>query len=150
MPENKPKRRYHRKATQKQLTAIQLIAKGMSARQAMLKAGYSSKVVNQPGRKLLRSQAITTIVDKVRFQLQDEGLTTAYIVKKMKELTEDPDSRIKLETIRDLRKLWGIDQQLGVLNPRPSRRITLEEFVGIEDSTVNGEMSNKVDEIDTR
>ena len=77
--------KHNLKATQKQITALQLINQGMSPTQAMLKAGYSKSSARIPKQALLTSQAVTSVVDKFKLELQDAGLTTAYMAAKFQE-----------------------------------------------------------------
>lgn len=81
------KKKYRKYASQKQLTAIQLRAQGLSPTEAARKAGYSEASINTP-KKIFTSQAIVTAVDKFKLELNDKGLTTDYMSAKLKEWME--------------------------------------------------------------
>ena len=135
--------RAHKQATQKQTTALQLINQGMSKQQAMLKAGYSKYSAQNP-KRLMQSQAITNIVDKVRIELISQGLTTAYMVQKLKQFLEagkrDPgDYKVQLEALKILQSIHGIEPKEHK-EESIARRITLEEFI-----TGNSRSSDLVD-----
>lgn len=127
------KRRYRAKPTQKQLTALQLIAQGTVPRQAMLKAGYSQAAATQPSKVLYRSNAVISVMDNVRMQLKNQGLTTSYLVGKYKQLLESPEEKIQLEAVRDVSKLWGLNE--SKTKDQPTRRITLEEYLDGKDNS---------------
>ena len=124
------KARYQRKVSQRQSIALQLISNGSTPRSAMLKAGYSMSSASNPGRVLFGSPAVVSVLNKMQGQLNREGLTTGFMVKKYGELVRGGEEHTQLEVLRELRKLWGIDKELESGKPGLTRRVTLEEYLG--------------------
>lgn len=128
--------KHRKKATSKQLIALQLINQGMNKRQAMLKAGYSKGSADNPKENLMQSQAITSIVDKFQMQLADEGITTAYLAGKFKEWLDaqmkgNPDYHTQLEAAKMLKDIYNItpkdkEEDKGL---KSRKTYTLEEFI---------------------
>lgn len=81
------KKRHRKQASQKQLTAFQLRAQGLSPTEAARKAGYSEATINTP-KQIFTSQALVTAVDKFKLELKDKDLTTDYMAAKIKEWME--------------------------------------------------------------
>lgn len=148
--------KYHKKATTKQLTALKLMSetdpetgKTYSKRKAMLRAGYSKKMANNP-KSLMQSQAITSLVDKFQLELKDEGITTSYLAQKYAEwlnaqepirgiagVVRDPDTKeiimkplynIQIEAGKMLKEVFSLTPKKQT-EEGLTRRMTLEEFV---------------------
>lgn len=115
---------------------------GMSARQAMLKAGYSEYVANNPGSRLLRSNAIINMVDQMKNELHRHDITAAYLATKFKQwleatktapiLGEIPDYQTQIAAYDRLKDIYGIKPEP---NKELKRRITLEEFINQDPNT---------------
>lgn len=163
MPEAKTSRRNRRVATTKQLTALKLlesckhgkevgshcgeckgIAKPISKRQAMLKAGYSPMSALNPKQNLMETQAIRSIIDKFHLQLKNEGITTEIVAKKYAEhlnaqkpiidlktgevIAEVPDYKTQTEARKDLKDIFGLTPTKEDVK-NVSRTITLTEYL---------------------
>lgn len=127
------KKKHRKQASKKQLTAIALHAQGLSKAEAARRAGYPPSVIHNP-QKIFTSQAITTVVDKFKLQLEDVGLTTEYIAIKLKDMLEaskksDKDYLTQLNALKMLKEIL-VDQDLKTKKEQPSRRVTIEEFIG--------------------
>lgn len=132
------------------VTALQLINNGMSQAQAMIKAGYSKSSARHPKRLLMQRQGLKTIVDTFKIELEDRGITVAYLASKYKEWldAEDvltgafgpvidkatgqtikkPNYKTQLEAgkmLKDIFQLIPKDKEAEGLK----KRVTFEEFV---------------------
>ena len=141
-----PQKKKHKNATKKQIMALQLINQGLSPRQAMIKAGYSTNVANNPRKYLFNSQAITNIVDKMQLELKDVNITTSYLAKKLAEWMEatttkgfkigkdgfeqvmEPDYKTQIAAYDRVKDIYGITPQKKDTEGL-KRRMTLEEFI---------------------
>ena len=150
---NEAKRRYRRPPTLKQIKALQYMNQGMSKRQALIKAGYSESVYSHPQKAFMQKKGVRQIIDTMVGELNDAGLTTAYMVNKFKEWMESqqsvvtkggqvieigPDHQLQLAAYREWKKI--IDQEKGDNpNGKVKRKMTIEEFVtGEEQEVING------------
>lgn len=127
------KKRHRKQASSKQRTAIALHAQGLSKAESARRAGYSATMIKNP-QQIFTSQAITTVVDKFKLQLEDVGLTTEYIAIKLKDMLEatkksDKDYLTQLNALKMLKEIL-VDQDLKQKKDTPSRRVTIEEFIG--------------------
>lgn len=163
---NMPK--HHKKASIKQITALKLMnetdpetGKMYTKRKAMLRAGYSKKMANNP-KHLMQSQAIVSIVDKFHLELKDAGITTAYLANKYAEwldasepirgiggVVRDPDTKeiimkplyqIQIEAGKLLRDVYSLTPQKED-KEKPVKSISLEDFVfSDKDKAIEGEV----------
>lgn len=134
--------KHSRPATSKQITALKLINevdpetnKPYSKRKAMLKAGYSVKAAENP-KRLMESQAITTIVDQFKLELKDRGVTTAYLASKYAEWLDAtnaigrPDYHVQLEAGKLIKDVYDLKPPTQKTDDKGvTRRVTLEEFI---------------------
>lgn len=84
----KPIKRRRRQPTPRQIKAIQYINMGYSKRQAMIKAGYTPKVAEDPANNLLRKVSVKNFINGMAGELVDAGLTKEYMIGKFKEWLE--------------------------------------------------------------
>lgn len=148
--------RHKKTATVKQITALKLIneidpetGKPYSKRKAMLQAGYSQKMANNPDR-LMKSQAIRTVVERFQLELKDVGITTAYLASKYAEwldasqplvtmagvvkdeagkVVTKPLYQVQLEAGKMLRDVMNIVPQKEKMPEGATGKMTLEKFV---------------------
>ena len=114
---------------------LTLVNQGVTPTEAMRKAGYAESTVRNPKQKLLRSNAVLDIVQQVKFELEDQGLTVQFLVQKYKQLIEakktDPDNyEVQLKDVKEIMVLHGVDRETK--RETPKRRITLEEFIAAD------------------
>ena len=144
------KRKYSRPPTLKQIKALQFMNQGMSKRQALLKAGYSSEVASHPSKHFMKKKGVQSMLNTMAVELADAGLTTSYMVNKFKEWMEAqkvehspvapdrdvPDYSVQMRAYTEWKKI--LDSENSANNPdgnQVRRRLTIEEFV-------NGEVKN--------
>lgn len=156
-----PTAKHHKTATIKQVTALKLLnevdpetKKPFTKRKAMLRAGYSKAMANNP-KLLMNSQAITNIVDRFQLELKDNGITTAYLAQKyaqwldatksvglkLKDEDKDgkptttivplevPDYQIQIEAGKLLKDVFSLTPDKKPANEGVTERVTLERFV---------------------
>jgi hypothetical protein len=140
-PEQPVKPRKHRNQvpTLKQIRAIQLINQGYSKHKAMIMAGYSKYVAEAPTNNLMSKRGVKAILESMKTELIDAGLTSKYMVNKFKEwleaqqlrtsLTEPdkmvPDYKTQLTAYKEWKEVMGPVSQKGI-----KRRVTFEEWIG--------------------
>ena len=129
-----PAKRRHRVPTPRQIRAVQLINQGYSKAKAMRMAGYSKTSSRAHTSLVSKSRAILDIYDMMKDSLRDSGLTADYMAKKferwMEAKKDDPDDyRTQLEAAKLYKEIIKpVDEpQKGI-----KRKLTIEEFVGIE------------------
>lgn len=157
--EEKPKRRYKRGATLKQIRAVQYKNQGMTTRAAMLKAGYSLSAAANPQRVLLDKPAVKQLVATMWGELQDAGLTTSYMITKFQEwlnaqkvvsaismgskqdgeldgatskstdFVEVPDYKTQMEAYKEWKKIADQETQSNTTGQPVKRKLTIEEYV---------------------
>lgn len=76
------------KPTVKQIKALQLMNGGMSKRQAMIQAGYSTYVAEKPYKDFLGAAGVKSQIVSMATMLEDAKLNTVYMVEKFKEWLE--------------------------------------------------------------
>lgn len=81
----KHQRRRRRQATLRQIKAIKYLSEGMSKRAAMMKAGYAVTTAMHEAHKLTTSTAVEGLLDKLKDDLAQKGLTTDKIADKFVE-----------------------------------------------------------------
>lgn len=128
-----PKRNYRRKATKKQLTAIQLINQGLPMGEAMIRAGYSESTARSPKQALFMSSAILDVREKTKLELENAGLAIPFLVQQYKRFltaqkTDNDDYAIQLKATKDLLELHGFKQEKKTEEP-PKRQITITEWL---------------------
>lgn len=143
-PIKPPRKKIKMNPTHKQLTAMRLINQGMSAHKAMLTAGYSKNVASNPGNKLFKSNAILTMIDRMKLELERVDVTAPYLATKFKQWLEaenksGPDYQTQLGAYDRLKDIYDLKPQQ---NHELKRKITLEEFV-------NGEVQSEAIQEDT-
>ncbi len=128
----KAKRKYKVSPTKRQLTALQLINKGMKPTKAMRAAGYSESAARNPKQALLDSTALSALVDDLKLELENAGLTKAYIAQKIYRLTnankeDEDDYKIQLGALQLATKIHqeAKKPQEGQI----SRKIELTEYI---------------------
>lgn len=117
-----------KRPTQKQITALSLISKGMTPTSAMRKAGYSAVTARNPKANLLQSENLVTIIDRLKLKLEDMGVTDQYIAQKIFGWLESPNPKIQM---------GGYDRAKEILkiqpDPKPlegmTRQFTFTEWV---------------------
>lgn len=119
---------YRRKPSQKQVQAIQLINKGLSPRQAMLRAGYSVNVAKNPKQNLLSKSQVLTIVEQMKLTLQQEGIDGIYLGNKLAALAKSDSSKDFIMAYDRIAKVIGIEGKQAEAEPI-KRQITLTEYL---------------------
>lgn len=137
-----PKRHRRRSPTIKQIRAIQLINQGYSKHRAMLEAGYSKYVAENPKGNLMHKKGVQTLLESMKSELIDAGLTTTYMVNKFKEWLEAQQIKTSLtepdKVVPDYKtQLTAYKEWKEVMKPNEGgkglkRRITFEDFVGTD------------------
>src|SRR5258708_14965648 len=141
--EEKIKKTRHRTPTLKQIKALQLVNQGYSKQRAMLEAGYSKNVAKVGGR-LLKGRAVLAILESMKKELVDSGLTSKYMALKFKEWMEaqktvtshtEPDREVpdydtQIKAYDRWEKVINHDQENQTKGYK--RKVTFEEFVGGE------------------
>ena len=130
-----PVKRRHRTPSVKQIRAIQLRNQGYSKRRAMIEAGYSINSADTHKDMVFKSRAAVDIYDIMKNSLRDSGLTADYMAKKFEQWMdaqkEDPDD---YSTQLQAAKLYKEIMQPQKENPTNlKRKVTYEEFLGVED-----------------
>ena len=150
----KPRKKPKIKPTIRQIKALQYINMGMSKRKAMIKAGYSHNVADEPTKKLINTPGVQLLLESMRNELVDQDLTVKYAAKKMKEWFEakkthsshtEPDREVPDYDVQ----LKAYDRWAKIVNvgTEPSqgkvkRQMTVTEFVlGNESEAIEGEVS---------
>lgn len=137
------KRRYNRKQpTLKQIKALQYMNQGMTKRSAMLKAGYSVAAANHPKQALMEKKSVRKILRGMADELQDVGLTQAYMANKVAEFMEaskihssptEPDREVPdYQTQVRGYNIWKDAMEKaegGESEGKVKRKLTIEEFV---------------------
>ncbi len=127
------------KPTTKQILTLKYINEGLNKRQAQIKAGYSVKNATHNTGRTLRSKSIKQVLDNMKGELVDAGLTTTYMVNKFKEwleaqkihgsMTEHdrevPDYKIQLDAYKAWKEIMQPDDgPVGAVK----RKLTIEEY----------------------
>lgn len=121
-----------KQGSKRQLLALQLISQGSKPGEAMQKAGYSKWASRNPGKNLLRKPVVVDIVDRLKLQLTDVGITTTYLAGKFKQWLESDDEAIQLQAYDRAGKILGINVKPEDSNIR--RKLTIEEYISGESS----------------
>lgn len=130
MPNAKPTFTRKRRPSKKQVLALELINKGEKPRKAMLKAGYSKSTANNPGRNLMDSPTITTIIEQMNNRLQSKGITAMYLADKLADLAQSANSKEFFGAYDRLKPIVGIElsankQEEGMIK----RKIEYTEWI---------------------
>jgi hypothetical protein len=128
-------RHRHRTPTLRQIKAIQLMNQGYSKRRAMIEAGYSVHSANVHPHEVTRSRAALEIFDSMKDALINSKLNGEYMAAKIKRWLEakksDPDD---YQTQIAAGRLYrDIVEPKQVSPSNLKRKVTYEEFLGIED-----------------
>lgn len=116
--------------SQKQKLATQLLSQGFTARQAMIKAGYSKGTAGNPKKNLLSKPQVLTIVERIDYTLNQRGITPEYLGNKLADLAESDNAKTFIMGYDRIAKIKKIDQQP---NQEPiKRQITLTEYLHTE------------------
>ncbi len=125
--------------TIRQIKTLQNINKGMSTRRAMIEAGYSIQTANKGG-YFFKSPVVKNKIAELKFAMNEVNIDPTRIAKKLDKLLDaqkpfsshtEPDKmiddhKIQLETVKEIRDIWGIDD----LAPGQTKRtITWEEVI---------------------
>ena len=116
-----------KRPTQKQITTIQLISKGMSPRQAMIKAGYSEGSAGHPKKNLLSKPQVLTIIDQMKLTLQQGGIDGIYLAKRLEEFARSDNAKVFYGAYDRISKIVGIEPSQSQLTP--TRSITFNEWI---------------------
>lgn len=119
------------KPTKKQTTALALIANGMSAGEAMRKAGFSVNASRNPKQNLYSRAGVIQAYQSL--ELDNHGLNETYLASKIKQFMEakktDPDDyKTQTKGAEMLIELKGLKAKQKE-QQQPVRRITFEEWV---------------------
>jgi phage terminase small subunit len=87
----------------KQQMACNFYLQGMSMRQAMIKAGFSPVYADHNAAQFLKHRGMIEYIRARQKDVADTQLADAIFVrKKLIELTNDPDSRVRLQAVKQL------------------------------------------------
>jgi len=96
------------KPTPKQRAAFENIKRGMTKKDAMLKAGYSEKSALMAKQNLLETRGYEELIKEYRKQLYDAGITTDVLAEVQAEGLFDQDARVRLEYLKENKKDFGL------------------------------------------
>jgi len=147
IPSLVPQRRRKRKQapTVKQIKALQNLAQGLSMRQSLIRAGYSMKQANKGKQFFFGMRGAREALESMTQHLIDQGLTPAFMAKKVKEFVDAkkidhshtepdklvPDYRTQIEGV----KLWREIRNENIKGAQGKKReITLTEFITGKDA----------------
>jgi len=125
-----------RKPSARQVKAFHYMSQGMSKRAAMLKAGYSLNVANTHGKWLTQeSMASRELFDNLKRSLTGTKITGEYLANKFQQWLEaQKDDKADYKTqLQAFRELMGAVKPAENTSEGVKRKITFEEFVGIEE-----------------
>lgn len=142
---HKDGRVYYRRPTQLQMRAAQYLAKGLSKRQSMLKAGYATESADTKA-KLLDNVIESTLTEQMKNKLLDKGLGIDKVAEKLGEfidakttlVTKDgevevEDRKTQIAAVDRVSKFLGIDGG-GASQKGTGKKITIEQWTyGDED-----------------
>ena len=128
----KIKHRKPKQGSKKQLLALQLISQGQKPGEAMTNAGYSISASRNPKQNLLSKPVVVDIVDRLKLQLTDVGITTSYLANKFKQWLESEDETIQLQAYDRAGKILGITPKNESKDIR--RKLTIEEYISGDSS----------------
>lgn len=131
-----------RQPTLKQIRLLQGISQGKSTHRAMLDAGYSVSTARK-GMAAFSDRGLKTAIRRMKDELAKIGTTPEKIAQKFTELLnaqksivagteviDVPDYRIQLDTAKTLKDIWNDEDSL---HPTPKRKLTIEEFAGVNE-----------------
>jgi len=141
-------RKRNRTPSLKQIKALQLINQGYSKHRAMLEAGYSEGSSRHPKVNLMNSKAVASVLESMKSELVDSGLTGKYMAKKFQEWLEA--KKIVTSPTEEDKVLPDYDVQIKAYDRwekrmgEPSgggnglkRKVTFEEFVTGEEKEID-------------
>lgn len=113
-----------RKPTAMQAKAMELIRQGEKPTVAMRQAGYSDETSRTPSKNLLGSAGAKSIIDQMRAEYLEVGITQKFLAAKTAEWItatkidhshtepdkEVPDYQTQLKAAEMVRKDWGLGQ----------------------------------------
>lgn len=118
-----------RRLTPKMVTAMQLIAKGSSNRQAMLKAGYSKSAAGNPRKNLLSKPQVLSIIDQMKLTLDDAGVNGQMLALKLANFAKSDNPKVFFRAYDRIGKIVGIEPTQSQLGGIPKRQVTFTEWV---------------------
>jgi phage terminase small subunit len=127
-----------KKLTKKQLTAINLISKGLSARQAMLRAGYSEITASQPTKNLLSRPQVLSLVDTMKLTLERQDINGVSLANKLVEWFKNPNYKVSMGAYDRIAKIVGIEPSKQDLKEPIKRQITLTEYLQPNTQPIEG------------
>ena len=84
--------------------------KDSNATQAAIRAGYSEKTAKEQGSRLLTNVAVKTRVKELQAKrAKDCGRSASELITKLWELADMEDAYVRLQAIKQLRDIYGID-----------------------------------------
>ena len=114
--------------SKKAVQALEFMSRGMTKRQAMIKAGYSKTTAANPGNNLLKQSTILSALDRMKLTLENRGITDIYLAEKLAELAKSDNPKTFYMAYDRITKVVGIEPTTKPENT-PKRQITFTEWV---------------------
>lgn len=125
--------------TKRQIKFVEYVKKGLSQRQAALKAGYSPSLA-QSVMQIRKSPQVAIMLDAMREEMLKQGLTAQKMATKMSEWMDAKQERIgkdgEVVVTKDYKtQISAYDRWKDIMQPKESKnpgsgkKITLEEWV---------------------
>ena len=129
----------HRTPSVKQVKALQLMSQGYSKRRAMIEAGYSKSTADNKPHLVTRSKAAVQIMNTMKDalynnpKLKGEYLAGKFVQWLEAQKDDKDDYKTQLKAMEIYKEIMEPQKE----TPGVKRKITYEEFLGIDNTNEN-------------